>query len=566
MRPLSPRAAAALLVVVTVVAYLPALRAGYIWDDDQYLTSNALLSSWGGLLRIWSEPRATPQYYPLVFTTFWLEHRIWGLWPAGYHLTNVLLHAAAAVMVLRILRALAAPGAIVAALLFALHPVHVESVAWVTERKNVLSGVLYLVSLLFALRGLALDAEEAPRDERARRRSWHVALAAFVAALLSKTVTCSLPVALIVICWWKRRRLARADILRLAGFAVVGAAFGLHTAWLERHHVGAWGAEWTLSPVERWLVAGRAFWFYLRKLCWPANLAFIYPRWSLDASDPAQHLYPVLAIAFLTALWMLRDRIGRGPAAALAFFGLTLAPALGFVDVYPMRFSFVADHFQYLASLGPLALIAAMLAGAARRAPPSLAVAAVLLLAATLSARVWAQARIYRDPESLWTDTLRRNPRAWIALNNLGGWLLREGRTEEAAARLSEAVRIKPDYAEASNNLGLALFRLGRLDEAASAYEAALRFEPRQAASHYNLGNTRAVQGRLAEAAEHFRAAVTLDPSDAIAWRDLGRALALQGRMEEAVEPLRTAVRARPDDAETARELAYVVAATARAR
>jgi hypothetical protein len=361
------------LVVMTLVAYAPALRDGFVWDDDQHVTENPTLTSLAGLQRIWLDPTALPQYYPMVHTTFWVERHLWGLRPFGYHLVNVLLHLANAFLLWYLLEHLAVRGAWLAAAIFALHPVHVESVAWITERKNVLSGLFYLLAGACFLRFLGLLGGVT------RRWSWYVAgFVLFLCALLSKTVTATLPLALFLVLWWKRDRVRGRDVAPLVPPLAVGVAFGLVTLWIERHHVGAQGDLFTLSPLSRWLLAGRALWFYASKIVWPSRLSFFYPRWPVDPAVGWQYLFPLAAASVVVSLWVARRRIGKAPSAAVAFFAVTLFPALGFFDVYPMRFSWVADHFVYLASAGLIALVAAAVGwrdgGLARsgctRAPP----------------------------------------------------------------------------------------------------------------------------------------------------------------------------------------------------
>ena len=339
------------LVAATVLAYQPVWHAGFIWDDDVYVTNNLTLRSVDGLRQIWCKLTATPQYYPLVHTSFWLEYHLWGLNPVGYHVVNVLLHALAAILLWRVLVRLQLPGAWLAAGIFALHPVAVESVAWVTERKNVLAAVFYFAAALAYLRGRRRE-RMAESKSGVSLRWYFLAFALFVAALLSKTTACSLPAAMLLVIWWKRGRIAGRDVWPLLPFFAAGVALGLVTSWLERTHVGAQGPEWAFSFPERCLIAGRAVWFYAGKLFWPANLTFIYPRWQINTGAWWQWIFPVAALAVVAVLWRLRRRIGRGPLVAVLFFGGTLLPALGFTNVYPMRYSFVADHFQYLASVG----------------------------------------------------------------------------------------------------------------------------------------------------------------------------------------------------------------------
>jgi tetratricopeptide (TPR) repeat protein len=542
--------AAALLVAMALAAYWPATGCGYIWDDDAYVVENEALRSAGGLWDIWTDVWETPQYYPLVHSTYWLEYHLWGLNPAGYHVVNILLHALGAVLLWRVLALLRLPGAWVAAAVFALHPVHVESVVWITERKNVLSGVFYLAAALaylhYALR---------PGADEGRGRSWWLyatGLVLFVCALLSKTVTCSLPAAMLLVLWWKRGRVAWRDVGALVPFFVLGIAFGLWTAWLERYRVGAVGPEFDLTLIERCLIAGRALWFYAAKIVWPASLAFIYPRWVIDAGIWWQYLFPAGAAAAVGALWLTRKRLGRGPLAAVLFFAGTLLPALGFFNVYPHIYSFVADHFQYLASVGIIALVVSLGFGAAgrlgRRGSQAAAVAAAVVLAA-LGAVSWRQARVYTDLETLWRDTLHKNPGAWIAHNNLGNVLQVDGRTDEAIDHYREALRFAPQYAEGYLNLCSALQRQGRFDEAINYGREALRVDPDDPEAHNNLGGALLSRGDVDEAIVHLRRAIELRPGFASAHGNLGLCLRSQGDLDRALDHFHRAVELQPDDA-----------------
>jgi hypothetical protein len=488
---------AGLIVLITLVAYIPALQGGFIWDDDAYVTQNPTLRSVEGLARIWLEPRSNPQYYPLVFTSFWAEYHLWGLNPVGYHVVNALLHGLAAVALWLLLKCLKVPGALLAAAVFALHPVHVESVAWVTERKNVLSGLFYLGSALCLVRFFGLEQEGA---EQPHRFWWYGSgLLLFVCALLSKTVTCTLPAAMVLLLWWKVGRVRRPEALALAPFFVLGLGFGLLTAWLEQHHVGALGSEWDLSFVERFLVAGRALWFYAGKLVWPAVLIFNYPRWQIDAGAWWQYVYPVGVVLVVLVLWVFRERIGRGPLVGVLFFCGTLFPALGFFDVYPFRYSYVADHFQYLASVGLIGLAVGAFTVAASRLslwPKRVATAMSLVVLLLLAGQTWSQSQVYKDWKTVWTKTLEKNPESAIAHYNLGRLLLGQQKFEEAISHFSKALQLKPSSAEIHNNLGVALAGAGRLNEAARQFAEALRVEPDHAKARRNLERVMGLMGK----------------------------------------------------------------------
>ncbi|MGD0307968.1 MAG: tetratricopeptide repeat protein [Acidobacteriota bacterium] len=528
-----------LLVAATLAAYYPAWHGGILWDDDRHITRSDLRSA-EGLWRIWFDPGATQQYYPLMHSAFWVEHKLWADDTLGYHLVNIIVHALMAFLVAVILRRLAVPGAILAALIFALHPIQVESVAWISELKNTLSGVFYFGAALTYLRF----------DESRLKRHYALALALFVLALLSKTVTATLPAALLVVFWWRRGKLSwRRDALPLVPWFVLGGAAGLVTAWIERSMVGAQGSEYQFTLIERCLIAGRVIWFYIGKLFWPANLMFNYPRWQVSQRVLWQYLYPLALVALLGALWLLRKR-SRAPLAALLFFCGSLFPVMGFFNVYPFRYSFVADHFQYIASIGIIALVAASLMNLVARfhfQPRMATVCTMLLLGGALAVPTWSQSRQYVDGITLYRGILSRNPASWMARNNLGNVLQTLGRFDDAVAQYNETLRLKPDFADAYNNLGDALQKQGRLAEAATAYQEALRLDPALAGAHYNLGNTLRDLGRLEEAVSQFNAAIMEEPGLAEAHCNLGVALDALGRGNEAVAEFKDAARLRPD-------------------
>ena len=540
-----------LIVLLVFLAFLPALRGGFVWDDDAYVTENPTLRDWEGLRQIWFKVGAVPQYYPMVHATFWLEYHLWGLNPFGYHLVNILLHAIAAILFWQVLLRLQAPGAWLAAVIFALHPVQVESVAWITERKNVLSAVFYFAAALAYLRFVSFKEPAGPN-----RFHWYWylgALVLFLAALLSKTVTCSLPAALLLVGWWKKGRVQWGDILPLLPFFVLGVGLGLMTAWIEKYHVGAQGAAWSLTLGERCLIAGRALWFYAGKLVWPVQLTFIYPRWTVEVSAWWQWLFPLAAAGVMAGLWRARERMGKGPLAAVLFFAGTLGPALGFVNVYPMQYSFVADHFQYLASAGLISLFAAGLARIPRAIPATLVV--------LLGVLTWQQAGIYRNLETLWRDTLVRNPDCWMAHNNLGMLLSNQGRNDEAMDHYHKAIQICPNYWEALNNLGNALAAQGQFDEAIENYYKVIQINPDYVAVLDNLGAALAARGRFDEAIENYHKTIQINPNDAKALNNLGIALAAQGRFDEAIENYRQAIKINPISSEVLNNLGVALAA-----
>ena len=521
-------------MAMTIVAYIPAFKAGFIWDDDDYVTNNKLVQKPSGLAEIWI-PRRTPQYYPLVFGTFWIEHQLWGLEPAGYHVVNVVLHALGAVLLWRILRMLDVPAAWLAGAIFALHPVHVESVAWITERKNVLSGVFYLSAVMAYLRFAGLGDSAAIAKKR--RLAYALSLVFFIMALLSKTVTSTLPAALLLILWWKKPRIGKSDVLQLLPMFVIGVGMGLLTVWLERAHVGAKGEHWNFTLLQRAMLAGRICWFYAGKLIWPSRLTFVYPRWKIDQAVVWQYLFSISALVVIAALWALRRRIGKGPLAAVGFFAGSLFPALGFFDVYPMRFSFVADHFQYLASIGIICLVCSavwrisILALKAK----TLRIAAAMILLLALGALTWRQCYVYQDLETLWTDTLAKNPSAYIAHNNLGTIYAQLGEIEKAGEHFRIALEQMPDFTSLGN-MALYYSKKGQTELAIEHYQKALELEPRSPHLHNGLASLLINMGQLEQASVHCEKALELADNFAEAHNNMGVLLMRQKHLDQALE------------------------------
>ncbi|MDA1082058.1 MAG: tetratricopeptide repeat protein [Gemmatimonadetes bacterium] len=539
-----------LLLVAIVIAYWPALGGGLVWDDDAHVTRTALRSL-DGLRRIWFDVGSTQQYYPLLHSAFWLESRLWGDQVVGYHLTNVFLHFINSALIVLLAQRLRIRGAWLAGFLFALHPVHVESVAWISEQKNTLSLAFYLSSALVYLRF----------DEGRARRDYALALALFVLALLTKTVTATLPAALLVVFWWRRGTLGwRRDALPLVPWFILAAAGGLFTAWVERHIIGAEGAEYGLGLAERALLSARVIGFYLSKLFWPVDLAFTYPRWTIEVSAVASWLRVAGVAALTAALWLSRRRT-RGPIAAFLILCGSLFPVLGFLDIYPFRYTYVADHFLYLASVAVIVATASVITlaaewvgggglaragadvvevGRTRWIGAALVVALVVaLLGALLGAlgmQTWRQAGNYTDAETLYRATLQRNPDSWKEHNNLGRLLARSPRRmPEAITHYEAAIRLKSDHLQAHYSLGVALFVTGRRADAVAPFRRVLELSGGQslvaANSHYFIGTILTDEpGRLDEAIAELEQAVQMKPDDGEARANLAAALERKAR------------------------------------
>jgi tetratricopeptide (TPR) repeat protein len=520
---------ATLLVVATLLAYAPALRAGFVWDDDDYVTENPLLWEPDGLRRIWLSMDAPSQYFPLTYTSFRLEHALWGLEPAGYHAVNVLLHASNALLLWLLLARLALPGAGLAAAIFALHPVQVESVAWISERKN-------LLSLLFSLGALLAWLRFCAPGTRRPALAYGGSLALYALALSAKTTACTLPAAQLLVLWLRGERVGARRLAQVLPFLLLGLGMGIVTLLWERYHQGTVGERFALAPLESVLVASRAVWFYLGKLAWPAGLSFSYPKFEIDPGDPAHYLWLALGAALLLALWAWRARIGRGPLVAALFFVATLSPVLGFIPLFTFFYTYVADHYQYVACIGPIALFAGAASRWSERAPgaavlrPALAGALLALLAAL----TFQQSRVYESAETLWRDTIAKHPGSWMAHTNLGRELVRQQRWEEAADAYRRALALRPDLHLPHRGAAQAYLKLGRVDLALDHLERALEIRPGFAAARRDLARIRWERGEWEEALRHYRAAAESEPWDSRNHVLLGHALEQLGRPDEA--------------------------------
>ncbi|MCE5268752.1 MAG: tetratricopeptide repeat protein [Planctomycetaceae bacterium] len=596
--PLQSLAGATIIVIATFFIYAPALTGGFLLDDDLLLTDSSLIKASDGLYRFWctTEP---PDYWPLSNSSLWIEWRLWGAHPTGYHVTNVVLHIIASLLIWRILVKLSIPGAFLAALLFAVHPVNVESIAWIAQRKDAMAVPFLLLSALcFIHAEVAVTRSSKLRDPPAIDRWYCLSLAAFVAAMLSKGSVAILPVLLLGIVWWLRP-LTRWDALRLSPFFVVAAALTWVNMWFQTRAVDAV----TVAPnfLEHLLGAGAVIWFYLDKALLPIRLAFIYPKWAIAAGDLIWWLPLAAAVAVTAILWRYRKGWARSLLFAWGLFCTALVPVMGFTRVGFMRYSLVADHYQHVAVISIVASVAAAWTVLCRRTSlPARRVAnsVAIIAVAALAVLAHRQSDIYRDATTLYRATLERNPECSIAHYNLANVLDSNGERDDAMVHYQRAVEIDPNHAEAHNNVGPLLVSRGRIDEAIAHYQQALKLRPHYAQVHYNfaialnargqsheaithyekalqiqpnyadahnnLGLLMATRGQLEEAMMHYDSALRSCPNHAQAHSNLGMALAARGRMDEAVAHFQEAVRLRPKDAEVHSNLGNAMAAQGR--
>jgi protein O-mannosyl-transferase len=623
---LSLSAAAIALLGMLVISYLPALRGGFIWDDDDYVVNNWTLRSPSGLEAMWVHPTSLPQWYPMVHTTFWIEYHLWGPHPLGYKIDNLLLHFANSILLWIILRKLKIPGAWLAAAVFALHPMNVESAAWITERKNTLSLFFYLAALWAYLQGLGLTPSPSTPGEgggegnlelrtknlelepcplpnplpgyqaREQNGAWYwVSLILFVMALLSKTVACSLPVGILLILYYRNGKITRQQWLGMIPFFAIGAGLAYVTAHLEATQVGASGPEWNLSILERCLIAGHALWFYAWQLFWPTKLAFIYPKWQINTHSILQWIYPIGFLIALGLSWFYRKRIGRGAFVGIMFYAAAIFPALGFINVYPMRYSYVADHFQYLAGIGLIVLFVASMERYAEVMDPKDDLSALqkwiwhvisvdIPFVLPLMLLTYTQALGYQSKATLWGDTLIKNPNSWMVHLNMGHAYVEQGDGRSGMREYQEAEKLAPDVPDPHYNVGYrldvngdhagalaefkqaiardpkfvmayygqgnALRQIGKLEDAVGAYTQAVAMQPSYTDAWYNMGFTDELLHHTAAAQAAYEQALQINPAYPGARENLAKIFVQQGNMNAGVEQYELAITADPSDAQ----------------
>jgi Flp pilus assembly protein TadD len=545
----------ALLVLCTVIAYLPVINAGFIWDDDLLLTRNAQIQSAQGLGEIWLGKNSC-DYTPLTLTVLWFEHALWGYTPTGYHLVNILLHAFAAVLLWRNLSILRIRGAWVAALLFAIHPVNVASVAWIAELKNTLSGVFFFASILAFLLWW----------KKTNENFYFGSLLLFALAGLSKGAVVTLPVVLCGCLLWMNKKVTRADLIRLLPFALIATTVGLLTV---RYQSRAPDYQlFSFDLASRVARAGTTIWLYLSEIFWPIKLSPMFAQWQPNVRSAMAFLPTAICAGLLSILFWKRKNWGRAPIFVFGYFLLLLSPALGFVWMALQQQIACADWWQYLAAPGIFAGVAAgfcVISDRFRNARlPLFALLGFVL--SFLLIQTWRRGEIYESAEAYCRAVLAETPHVWTLQTNLGIALERRGEFAEAIAHHRQSLRDNPKYMEAHNNLGNALRGLGNLREAESEFRTALQFNRANPVVLSNLADTCFALGKIGDALAADAEAIRFDRYNSKRYTAFGLKLAANKQFEQAIICFRNALVLAPNDAATERYLSRALTAGGRSK
>jgi len=531
---------ALVLFLAVVLTYAPVWHAGFIWDDDGILTANPCIVGPLGLKDIWTTAISQTDVAPLTRSTFWLEHKWWGLSPRPYHMVNVFLHGLCAILLWRVLLSLRVRGAWFGAALWALHPVQAESVAWVAEMKNTESGVFFLLAILFFVEGSRARFRDV---DFVLNRDYTLTLLFSALALLCKASTVILPLVFCLCGWWLEGRWRWRYLRVAAPVLLMGIALSFASMVGQKEQMAALAVlHGTRNWLERIVTAAYAVWFYLAKLLVPCPLVNVYPPWDIDVGRWVSYLPLVGLILAFFLLWLGRNSWARAGFFASTYFLIALLPVLGLADNTIFLYAPAFDHLQYLASMGPLALAGAGVAWLGDRARPqlrwmaSVLCGAVLLLYAMSS---WHRAWIFSSSERLWADTLAKNPGSWVAHFNLGDALAARGETNAALVEFEAALDMQPIFPEAYNRIGEELAQAGKLDEAISCFHRALTFAPGNYDAQWELGNALVQKGKMEEAIRYYQNALKIKTDDDWTHIDLGVALVQEGHLDEAIAEYR---------------------------
>ena len=551
---------AALLALVTIAVYWPATRCGFVnYDDQDYVTDNLHVQAGLNMEGVkWAFFNAvSANWHPVTMLSHMLDCQLFGLQPWGHHLTSVSLHVINTVLVFLLLRRMT--GAIwrslMVAAVFGLHPLHVESVAWVAERKDVLSTLFWILTLWAYVKYV-----ESTQIRNSKSKVWYgAALAMFVFGLMSKAMLVTMPCVLLLLDYWPLKRFKSGRtwllIMEKIPFFVLAAVASVVTFVVQQQG----GAMTTIESIPLGARIGNvliSYCCYLGKMIWPTNLAVLYPH---PGYWPQEQV--LLAGVFLCGVSMLLFVMrGQYPFLLMGWlwFCGTLVPVIGLVQVGDQA---MADRYTYVPSLGLLILTNWGVFELTRRwryqaIALALAGSVVIALCIAVTRR---QLEYWKDSEALFRHTLEVTENNYVAHDSLGMALVKKGQTQEAISQLQEAIRLKPDYAKAYDNLGTTLGSKGQIDEAINQFQEAIRLKPDFASAHFNLGIVLFKKSQTDEAITQFREAIRLKPDDAYARNSLGAALGKKGQIDEAIGQLQEAIRLKPDYAEARQNLAYAL-------
>lgn len=547
---------AVIFIIVVFFIYWPSMNGSFIWDDDAYITANPLITAKDGFSRIWYSFDHPSQYFPMVYTVFKVEYNLWGFKSIGFHLVNVIIHIINTFLVWYVLSKLKIPGSWLAAIIFAIHPINVESVAWITELKNTMMMFFYLLSFMTWFK--VIDGE------KNGLKMWGFYLLSFflfICSLFSKTTACTLPVIMGIVLWTKNIPVFRKQWLTIIPYIIFGIMMGAVTIWWEQVR-GASANVLTLNYVERFLVAGKALCFYIEKMFVPFNFMFSYPLWKISWLKPLHYVWIILFSGFLFSIWFLRNKIGKGPCAALLFYAVTLLPVLGFISIYTFYYSYVADHYVYVACIGPFALFSSLVVKKWHQSNlqiKRIITFFVICIIILLSIQTWRQSHIYKNYDTLWADTLKKNPRSLLANANMGTLYQERGDIEQALKYYFKALEIYPDDYVMYYNVGSIFKVQGKLDEAVKCFERAIQILPTYATAHNNLANTLKLQGKTDEAIEHYKISIALQPKESKTYYNLANTYRIQGKNKEAITLYAKAAELEPSFVDARINLAYTL-------
>jgi tetratricopeptide (TPR) repeat protein len=536
-----------LIAGLTVWIYWPSLRGEFIWDDNWYLTNNPLMRGVSGLWKFWAQPGSWVEYYPVQETVQWAQWELWGTETLGYHLTNVALHIISALLVWRLLAKFGLRLAWVGGVIFAVHPVQVESVAWISELKNTLSLPFFLLAMCSWI-----DFEESRRQE-----DYQNALGLFLLALLCKITMAPFAVVILLYAWWKRGRVDLLDLKASGPFFIIAIGLGIVSMvvghlYLERGHAPPDKIDMG-SLFERIGGAGVITMVYLARVFLPVGIMLGHPQWQVSFVAWIGYVGWLALLGMGWWIWTKRATWGRHMALGLGFFLITLAPFLGFETVSYMKFTWVLDHLLYIPMIGIIGLVVAGLGSLEGKLPTGgrfvvMGMVGVLVIGMAAESRTFAG--LFLNEQTLWSYTLQRNPDFWMGHDNLGEALLVQKKYAEAIPEFEAVIRLKPDFDEGYYNLGVALDESGKTAEAEAKYREAIALNPSNARAYLTLADLEKTKGNIAEAEDLLRHAVAVNPNYSAAQIDLGDILVETGRAEEAASLYEQAIEANPDFAQ----------------